>query len=225
MKILLAEDEPKVAAFIRKGLEESHYEIDIAYDGLSAIKLASQYKYSLFIVDIIIPVINGLDLCKKLKLSHPHIPVLMLTALGTTEDKLSGFDAGADDYLVKPFEFRELLARVKALLKRAGLTYDTVNRIVVADLELDLDRKIAKRGEIVINLTAKEFALLEFFMRNRGRVLARSDIAEKVWDINYESDTNVVDVYVNFLRKKIDKGFDKKLIHTRIGLGYLFGDA
>lgn len=225
MKILLAEDEPKVAAFIRKGLEESHYEVDLAYDGLSAIKLATQYRYSLYIVDIIIPVINGLDLCRRLKGFHPRIPVLMLTALGTTEDKLSGFDAGADDYLVKPFEFRELLARVKALLKRSDLNQESVNRMVYADLELDLDRKTAKRGSAEINLTAREFALLEFFMRNSGRVLARSDIAEKVWDINYEFDTNVVDVYVNFLRKKIDRGYDKKLIHTRIGLGYLFGDA
>ncbi len=149
----------------------------------------------------------------------------MLTALGTTDDKLAGFDAGADDYLVKPFEFRELLARVKVLFKRAHLTHETVNRIIYADLELDLDSKIARRGGAVINLTAKEFALLEYFMRNKGRVMSRPDIAEKVWDINYEFDTNVVDVYVNFLRKKIDRGFDKKLLHTRIGLGYFFGET
>jgi DNA-binding response OmpR family regulator len=148
----------------------------------------------------------------------------MLTALGTTEDKLSGFDSGADDYLVKPFEFRELLARVKVLLKRSDPTGTTTNTIKVADLELDLDKKVALRGGSEIKLTAKEFQLLEYFMRNRGRVLSRNDIAEKVWDINYEFDTNIVDVYVNFLRKKIEKGFEKKLIHTRIGLGYIFGE-
>jgi len=224
MKILIVEDEPKVASFIKKGLEENHYEADIVYDGRNAEKLATQFNYDLFIVDIIIPFVNGLDLCRKLKQLKPKIPVLMLTALGTTEDKLLGFDAGAEDYLVKPFEFRELLARIKVLLKRADLVHDSVNRLVFADLELDLDKKIAIRNGSEIKLTAKEINLLEFFMRNKGRVLSRNDIAEKVWDISYDFGTNVVDVYVNFLRKKLDKGFDKKLIHTRIGLGYIFGD-
>ncbi len=224
MKILIVEDEPKVAAFIKHGLEENHYEADVVYDGKSAEKLAIQYNYDLFVVDIVIPYINGLDLCRSLKQKKPDIPVLILTALGTTEDKLLGFDAGANDYLVKPFEFRELLARIKVLLKTPGLKHDTMNRIVIADLELDLDKKVARRGGFTIELTAKEFLLLEYFMRNSGRVLSRNDIAQNVWDINYEFSTNVVDVYVNFLRKKIDKGFDKKLINTRIGLGYIFGD-
>lgn len=224
MKILIVEDEPKVAAFIKKGLEENNYSAEIAYDGLSAEKLARLNKYDLFIVDIIIPGISGLDLCKKLKMLNTDLPVLMLTALGTTDDKIIGFEAGANDYLVKPFEFRELLARVKVLLKKPNQSQGTVNRLIVGDLVLDLDTKTALRGGSQIDLTAKEFSLLEFFMRNTGRVLSRIDIAEKVWDIKFDFGTNVVDVYINFLRKKIDKGFDKKLIHTRVGFGYVFGD-
>lgn len=224
MKILIVEDEPKVASFIKKGLDENNYTAEITYDGLSAEKLALHYKYDLFILDIIIPGISGLDLCKKLKKLNPDVPVLMLSALGTTDDKITGFDAGANDYLVKPFEFRELLARVKVLLKKPNQSYEIINSLIVDDLELDLDKKAARRGSFVIDLTAKEFSLLEYFMRNRGRVLSRIDIAEKVWDIRFDSGTNVVDVYVNFLRKKIDKGSDKKLIHTRVGFGYVFGD-
>jgi len=223
MKILIVEDEPKVASFIKKGLEENNYNAEIAYDGLSAEKLAQLNKYDLFIIDIIIPGINGLDLCKKLKKLNSNLPVLMLTALGTTDDKITGFDAGANDYLVKPFEFRELLARVKVLLKKPDQSRGTVNSLIVGDLELDMDKKTASRGGLHIDLTAKEFSLLECFMRNSGRVLSRIDIAEKVWDIRFDSGTNVVDVYVNFLRKKIDKGYDKKLIHTRVGFGYVFG--
>jgi two-component system copper resistance phosphate regulon response regulator CusR len=224
MKILIVEDEPKVAAFIKKGLEENNYSAEIAYDGLSAEKLARLNKYDLFIVDIIIPGISGLDLCKKLKMLNTDLPVLLLTALGTTDDKIIGFEAGANDYLVKPFEFRELLARVKVLLKKPNQSQGTVNRLTIGDLVLDLDTKSAHRGGSQIDLTAKEFSLLEFFMRNNGRVLSRIDIAEKVWDIKFDFGTNVVDVYINFLRKKIDKGFDKKLIHTRVGFGYVFGD-
>ena len=224
MKILIVEDEPKVASFIKKGLEESNYEAEIAYDGLSAYKLAIQYQYDLFILDVIIPGISGLDLCQKLKMQYPDIPILMLTALGTTDDKLIGFDAGADDYMIKPFEFRELLARLKVLLKTANRASDQSNKLIFGDLELDLNRKIVKRGTAQMELTAKEFSLIEYFMRNSGRVLSRNDIAEKVWDVRFDSGTNVVDVYVNFLRKKIDKGFDKKLIHTKVGFGYIFGD-
>ncbi len=224
MKILIVEDEPKVASFIKKGLEENSYEAEIVYDGLSAEKLAHIYHYNLFILDVIIPGISGLDLCRKLKGQYPNVPVLMLTALGSTDDKILGFDAGADDYLVKPFEFRELLARVKVLLKTAAQSVDTSNRLTVGDLMLDLDKKEAHRGTSRIDLTAKEFALLEYFMRNSGRVLSRNDIAEKVWDTSFDFGTNVVDVYVNFLRKKIDKGFDRKLIHTKVGFGYVFED-
>ncbi len=223
MKILIVEDEPKVASFIKKGLEENQFDAEIVYDGLSAEKLAGQYQYNLFILDIIIPGISGLDLCKKLKKMNPDTPVLMLTALGTTDDKIMGFEAGADDYLVKPFEFRELLARVKVLLKKGSQSVNAVNKLVVGDLELDLDKKTARRGGKPVDLTAKEFSLLEYFMRNRGRVLSRNDIAEKVWDASFDFGTNIVDVYINFLRKKIDKGHSKKLIHTRVGFGYIFG--
>ncbi len=223
-KILIVEDEPKVASFIKTGLEENLYDAELVYDGISAEKLAHLYKYDLYILDIIIPGISGLDLCKKLKAYDPKIPVLMLSALGTTDDKLIGFDSGANDYLVKPFEFRELLARVKVLLRISGQSSDTSNKLVIGDLELDLDMKNARRGNSLIELTAKEFSLLEYFMRNSGRVLSRNDIAEKVWDVSFDFGTNVVDVYVNFLRKKIDKGYEKKLIHTRVGFGYIFGD-
>jgi DNA-binding response OmpR family regulator len=224
MKILVVEDEKKVASFIRKGLEENNYDADVANDGLEAEKLSRINNYDLFILDIIIPGINGIDLCRKLKNQNPNIPVLMLTALGTTDDKIIGFEAGANDYLVKPFEFRELLARVKVLVKKNEPVAEKTNILVSGDLELDLEKKVARRGISYIELTAKEFSLLEYFMRNSGRVLSRIDIAEKVWDIKFDFGTNVVDVYVNFLRKKIDKGHDKKLIHTRVGFGYVFGD-
>ncbi|HEX2396091.1 MAG TPA: response regulator transcription factor [Bacteroidales bacterium] len=224
MKILIVEDEPKVASFIKKGLEEAGYEAEIAYDGISADKLAHLYKYNLFILDLIIPGISGLDLCRKIKERNENVPVLMLTALGTTDDKIMGFDAGADDYLVKPFEFRELLARIKVLLRKSEAFSEITNKLVVEDLELDLDKKIAKRADSSIELTAREFALLEYFMRNKGRVLSRNDIAENVWDIDFDFGTNVVDVYVNFLRKKIDKGFNNKLIRTKVGFGYIFGE-
>jgi two-component system, OmpR family, copper resistance phosphate regulon response regulator CusR len=225
MKILIVEDERKVASFIKKGLEENSYDAEIASDGLTAEKLARQFKYDLYILDIIIPGISGLELCRRLKTLNSNIPVLMLTALGTTDDKITGFDAGANDYLVKPFEFRELLARVKVLVRKPAQTDETPNVLLVGDLELDLEKKVARRGKSYIELTAKEFSLLEYFMRNSGRVLSRIDIAEKVWDIKFDFGTNVVDVYVNFLRKKIDKGHDKKMIHTRVGFGYVFGDS
>jgi len=224
MKILIVEDEPKVALFIKEGLEENNYDAEIAHDGQSAEELVQHNRYDLYIIDIIIPGINGLDLCRKLKKLNSNLPVLMLTALGTTDDKIAGFDAGANDYLVKPFEFRELLARVKVLLKKPDPVTENENILRVDDLELHLDNKVARRGKSNIDLTAKEFSLLEYFMRNSGRVLSRTDIAENVWDIKFDFGTNVVDVYVNFLRKKIDKGFDKKLIHTRVGFGYVFGD-
>lgn len=225
MKILIVEDEPKVASFIKKGLEENNYDAEVAYDGLMAEKLVRSNQYDLFILDIIIPGINGLELCKRLKIINSNIPVLMLTALGTTDDKITGFEAGASDYLVKPFEFRELLARVKVLLKKHDHSQIITNTLIVGDIELDLERKVVRRESTYIDLTAKEFSLLEYFMRNSGRVLSRIDIAEKVWDIKFDFGTNVVDVYVNFLRKKIDKGFEKKMIHTRVGFGYVFGES
>lgn len=224
MKILIVEDEPKVAAFIEKGLRESGYDTDVVYDGEMGKRFATKNDYNVVLLDLVIPYINGVELCRQIRSVKPNIPVLMLTALGTTEDKVAGFDAGADDYLVKPFEFQELLARVKALTKRSTATVESSNKIRVADLELDIDRKVALRGDRTIDLTAKEYALLEFFMKNTNRVLSRNTITEKVWGIDFDTNTNVVDVYVNLLRKKIDKDFDNKLIQTKVGMGYIFGD-
>jgi two-component system copper resistance phosphate regulon response regulator CusR len=228
MNILVIEDEQKVAAFIKNGLEEKGYTIDLAYDGYTGEKLALNKDYNLILLDVIIPVTNGIDLCKKIKSSKPYTPVLMLTALGTTDDKVTGFDAGADDYLVKPFEFKELTARIKALTKRSAprqpdsYVPDTLR---VGDLELDLNKKVAKRGAKTISLTAKEFSLLEYLMRNRGKVMSRPEIAEHVWEVTFDTGTNVVEVYVNILRKKIDKDFANKLIQTRIGMGYVIQDS
>lgn len=224
MKILVIEDEVKVASFIRDGLDSLGHVVDVAYDGQMGEKLALKNNYQVVILDIIIPVINGLEVCKRIKAARPGVPILMLTALGTTDDKVTGFDAGADDYLVKPFEFRELIARINALTRRPGDKVSQADVLRVADLELDRSLKVARRGGKTIELTAKEFGLLEYFMVNKGKVLSRPAIAEKVWDITFDTGTNVVDVYVNILRKKIDKDFENKLIHTRVGLGYIFKD-
>ena len=221
MKILLVEDEPKVVEFIKKGLEEKGHEVTVAYDGQMGERLARNKGFDILILDVIIPIQNGLILCKKIREFDPSTPILMLTALGTLDDKISGFDAGADDYLVKPFEFKELLARINALSKRGGIVSDGSQLLKIADLELNLDKKSAKRGNKIIDLTAKEYALIEYLIRNKGRVVSRSDIAENVWDINFDTGTNVIDVYINILRKKIDRDFENKLIHTRIGLGYI----
>ncbi|MGD2035924.1 MAG: response regulator transcription factor [Bacteroidales bacterium] len=222
MRILIIEDEPKVVAFLSKGLEENGYEVEIAYDGQIGERLAMNEHYDLILLDVIIPQFNGLELCKRIREKNQQVPILILTALGTTDDKVNGFDAGADDYLVKPFEFKELLARIKALTKRTTGIIQHSNKLKTGDLELDLNKKMAKRGDKTIELTAKEFSLLQYFMQNKGRVVTRSEISEKVWDISFDTGTNVVDVYVNILRKKIEKGFDTKLIHTRIGMGYIF---
>lgn len=225
MKILVIEDEHKVAAFIKKGLEVLSYSVEVASDGVSGVNAALSNHFDIILLDIIIPQLNGVDVCKKIKLEKPFVPVLMLTALGTTEDKLNGFEAGADDYLLKPFEFAELIARIKALTRRAkGSEQNSGAVLSFADLQLDINKKIAIRSGKSINLTAKEFLLLEYFMRNAGRVISRVELAEKVWDVNFDTGTNVVEVYINILRKKIDKEFDHKLLHTRIGLGYVLSE-
>lgn len=221
MNILLVEDEAKVASFIKQGLQEQGYRVELAVNGQEGMSLFFNGDFDIAILDVVIPFISGVELCRAIKTNKPQLPVLMLTALGTTEDKVQGFEAGADDYLVKPFEFRELLLRIKALTRRMQREESSQNLLKVADLMLDLDKKVARRGEKQIDLTAKEFALLEYLMRNKGRVLSRMDISEKVWDINFDTGTNVVEVYINILRKKIDKDFENKLIHTRIGLGYI----
>ena len=224
MNLLVVEDEPKVAAFIRNGLEEQGYTVDVAYDGSTGEKLAMTREYQIILLDVVIPTINGNELCRKIKTAKPGVPILMLTALGTTDDKVAGFDSGADDYLVKPFEFKELVARIKALTKRSRLRQQPnamANVLTVGELQLDLDKKVAIRGGRTISLTAKEFSLLEFLMKNKGRVISRPEIAEHVWDVTFDTGTNVVEVYVNILRKKIDRDFTAKLIQTRIGLGYV----
>lgn len=222
MKILVIEDEPKVVTFLQQGLEESGFEVNVAFDGAMGEKLASKGDYDCIILDIIIPGMNGLEVCRKIRQKNIDTPLLMLTALGTTDDKLEGFDAGADDYLVKPFDFKELIARINALTKRASGIRHSTGSLKAGDLELDLNRKVARREGRTIDLTAKEFSLLEYFMRNRGKVLSRADISEKVWEISFDTGTNVVDVYVNILRRKIEKGFGSRLIYTRIGMGYIF---
>ncbi|GAB3181704.1 response regulator [Telluribacter humicola] len=222
MRVLVIEDEPKLASFIQRGLEEQTWEVEIAYDGRMGKSLASSHTYDVIVMDVNLPIINGFDLAVQLRQSGIATPILMLTALGTVEDKLQGFDSGADDYLVKPFEFREFIARIKVLSKRSAGPDGQSHILKIADLELNLDERIARRGGRQIDLTAKEFALLEYLMRNRNRVVSRVDIAEKVWDIHFDTGTNVIDVYINFLRKKVDKDFPTKLIHTVVGMGYIF---
>ncbi len=221
VRILVVEDEPKVASFVKRGLEENGYSAEIAYDGSVGKKMFDAGDYDMVILDINLPYKNGIELCREIRSSNQKIPVMMLTALGTTEDKLSGFDSGADDYLVKPFEFRELLARIRSLLKRISVAETGGNILKFLDLEMNLDTYEVTRCERKIDLTQKEFALLEYLLRNKGRVVSRIDIAEKVWDITFDTGTNVIDVYVNFLRKKIDRDFPQKLIHTQTGVGYV----
>lgn len=220
MKILIVEDEPKVTEFLKKGLEEQGHEVDIAFDGQMGERLALKNIYDIILLDVVLPQINGYELCKIIRKKNQEVPIVMLTALGSTDDKLTGFDSGADDYLVKPFEFKELIARINALTKRITGVIHTQNNIKVSDLTLNLDKKNALRGGRVIELTAKEFALLEYLMRNKGRVVSRAEIAEKIWQITFDTGTNVVDVYINTLRKKIETDSNNKLIHTKIGLGY-----
>ncbi|MFC5269801.1 response regulator transcription factor [Adhaeribacter terreus] len=220
MKILLVEDEPKVAAFIKKGLEEQAYEVDQAFDGLFGKKLALQNEYDLIILDVILPHASGLEVCREIRKHNTSVSIMMLTALGATDDKILGLDSGADDYLVKPFEFKELLARIRALTRRAT-DAPTGEVLKMADLEMDLAKKTVTRAGQPINLTAREFALLHYLMRNRERVVSRVDIIEQVWETSFDTGSNVIDVYINFLRKKIDKDYSPKLIHTLVGMGYV----
>jgi len=224
MKILLVEDEPKVSNFIKVGLSEFGHEVDTASDGMMGKTLASQNDYELYIVDVMLPLLNGIDLCKNIRQLKPYASILMLTALGSINDKLQGFEAGADDYIVKPFEFKELLARIKSITRRSGSQTGTFKTIRIGDLELNLDRKIAVRNGDKIELTSKEFSLLELLMKNKNKAISRKEIAQKVWGEGFDSGTNVVEVYINFLRKKIDKNYDKKMIITQVGLGYCINE-
>ncbi|MBS1950820.1 MAG: response regulator transcription factor [Bacteroidetes bacterium] len=221
MNLLLVEDEASLSNFIKKGFESEGINVEVAYDGTIARSKFNANRYDLAILDINLPGINGFELCKQFKKAHPYSPVIFLTALDGIDDKVAGFEAGAEDYLVKPFEFKELLLRIKALIKRANSAVALQRKLTAADLEMDADAKIVTRAGKRIDLTAREFGLLEYLLINKGRTVSRIDIAEKVWDLNFDTSTNVIDVYINYLRKKIEKGFDKKILHTVVGMGYV----
>jgi DNA-binding response OmpR family regulator len=226
MHILIVEDEKKITESLKKGLEELHYEVSAAYDGRIGEKLFEQQSFDLVILDINLPGINGLELCKRIRQKNKSVPILMLTTFGSVEDKLEGFDAGADDYMVKPFSFAELMARVRVLLKRnAQETLPQGNLLSIADLEMNLATKQVTRDGKTIMLTAKEFQLLEYLLRNKKRVVSRGDIGERVWNIDFDTNTNTIEVYINYLRKKIDRDFTVKLIHTQIGFGYILKEG
>jgi two-component system copper resistance phosphate regulon response regulator CusR len=223
MKILLVEDDPKISSFVKIGLESYNCLIDTAYDSTIGEKLAFSRKYDVIILDVVIPGISGFDLCKKIRNNNNLTPVIMLTSLDSVEDKLTGFDCGADDYLVKPFSFQELFARIKALNRRNKEAI--LNPVIkVLDLELDSISKKVKRNDKEIVLTATEYKILELLMSNKGKVFERMHIAEKIWGYSFNSGTNVIDVHINSLRKKIDKDFPEKLIHTKKGFGYVLSE-
>jgi two-component system, OmpR family, copper resistance phosphate regulon response regulator CusR len=223
MKILLVEDDPKISSFVKIGLESNDCIVDIAYDSKIGEKLSFSRKYDVIILDVVIPGISGFDLCKKIRNNNNLTPVIMLTSLDSIDDKLTGFDCGADDYLVKPFSFQELFARIKALVRRNREAI--VNPVLkVLDLEVDsISKKVSRNGK-EISLTATEYKILELLLSNKGKVFDRMNIAEKIWGFSFNSGTNVIDVHINSLRNKIDKGFTKKLIHTKKGFGYVLSE-
>ena len=221
MQILLIEDEPKIASFIQKGLNENGYELTIAYDGRSGLSMALNGDFEVIILDVMLPLINGLDICKRLRTEGVRTPVLMLTALSSVDNIVTGLQHGADDYLAKPFRFKELIARVQALTRRQVYNVIGDNTLQVADLLLDRNTKSARRDNKDIVLTAKEYLLLEMLMQNSNKVLSRATIAEHVWGRDFDSSSNVIDVYISYLRNKIEKNFSSRLIHTVVGMGYI----
>ncbi|MCA2005400.1 MAG: response regulator transcription factor [Ignavibacterium sp.] len=223
MRILVVEDEKKVASFIKKGLEEEYYSVDVAFDGKEGLKLALSEEYDLIILDLMLPFKDGLSILKELRSEKIFTPVLILTARDTIQDKVTGLDSGADDYLAKPFSFEELLARIRALLRRNSV--DKNNILKAGDLKLDTQAHKAYRNDIEIQLTAKEYAILEYLMRNKNRVVSRTKISEHIYEFHFDPETNVIDVYINKLRNKVDKGFEKPIIHTVRGVGYLIKDG
>jgi two-component system copper resistance phosphate regulon response regulator CusR len=219
INILIVEDEQRLAEILKKQLEESGFNPEIALDGYIGKQLVEKNRYNLIILDINLPLINGYDLCKEIRKTNSKIPIIMLTALGTPDNKVEGFDVGADDFVIKPFDFRELLARINVFLKRS----DTINvkgKLRISDLEMDLSTKTVIRASKKIDLTAKESSLLETFLKNKEKLLTREFIIEQVWGIDFDPSTNIIDVYVNYLRRKIDKDFEPKLIHTKFGFGF-----
>ncbi len=224
-KILIVEDEKRVADLLKYGLEENGFQTFVAYDGAMGLRLFQSNDFHLVISDIILPKLDGFELCKEIRKLNKNIPIMILTALGSTDDKLDGFDAGADDYMVKPFDFRELIARVRVLLKRnTETTEKTPDQLSYADLTINLGLREVKRSGTVIKLSPKEYNLLLYMVENAEKVISRIDIAEKVWNTHFDTGTNFIDVYINYLRKKIDKNFDLKLIHTKPGVGFFFSD-
>jgi DNA-binding response OmpR family regulator len=224
IKILIVEDEQRLADILKKQLEEAGFHAETANDGYIGKQLIERNSYNLIILDINLPLINGYDLCREIRKTNRDIPIIMLTAFGTPENKISGFEYGADDYVVKPFDFRELLARINVFLRRSDLNIPESEKIVLADLEMDIKTKTVTRAGVKIDLTAKESLLLETFLRNRHKLLTREVIIEKVWGIDFDPSTNIIDVYVNYLRKKIDRDFEPKLIHTKFGFGFYCSD-
>ncbi len=223
LQILVVEDDGRVSELICRALQEQGWQTVAAFDGEQGAEKAAQQNFGLVILDIILPKLDGISLCKRLREQQQHLPIIMLTALGATDDKLEGFDAGADDYLVKPFDMLELLARVRALLKRgkAQSNKSQTETLTYANLSMDTRSKRVSRAEKNIELTPKEFALLQYMLENAERVLSRSEIAEQVWGVNFDTGTNFIDVYINYLRKKIDRHFEPKLIHTKTGMGFV----
>jgi two-component system, OmpR family, copper resistance phosphate regulon response regulator CusR len=225
IKILIVEDEKKIADTLKFGLNELEFQVEVAYDGTVGYHLFCAQDFNLVILDINLPGMNGYDLCKAIRLKNQQIPIIMLTSMITLKDKVEGYDSGADDYMIKPFEFKELLLKIRVLLKRTmNQNLPVGNVLRASDLEMNLDSKEVKRNNQIINLTAKEFQLLEYLLRNKNRLVSRVDIAINVWDVDFETNTNVIDVYINYLRNKIDKNFEHKLIQTQVGMGYILKD-
>jgi len=225
MNLLLVEDEPNVVSVVVRGLSAEGFNVSVAPDGNIGQTMALSGNFDLIILDIMLPGINGLELCKIIKKEKPNVPIIMLTALDSTENVVNGLDNGADDYLTKPFKFAELFARIRMLLRRYSGIVSMDQTINIADLQINVTAKSVKRANQEITLTATEYRLLEFLAKNKSKILSRIDILENVWDIDFNLGTNVVDVYVNYLRKKIDKNSDQKLIHTAVGLGYVLKES
>jgi len=221
MKLLIVEDEPNLLSIIRKGLSEKNNEVSVALDGTTALEMILNHNFDVVILDIMLPDINGIEICRRLRAAKNFVPILLLTALGTTENIVTGLNSGADDYLVKPFKFSELEARISALARRSSQEHKPNDLIKIDDLEIDSRAKSVKRNGELIQLTAKEFKLLSYLARHSETILSREKILDNVWDINFDMNTNVVDVYINYLRNKIDKPYQNKLIHTIKGLGYI----
>ena len=220
MKILIVEDQHKIQQSLCTCLEQNGFRVDCASDGITGYEKASAILYDIIILDVLLPGINGIELCKKIRFQGISTPILFLSALDSVDDKIQGLEAGGDDYLAKPFSLDEVVARVKALKRRNNPTKQIVN---TGNLEINIDTKEAFRNGKNLNLTKKEFRLLEYFLNNQGKLLTKSEIAEHVWDISFDTGTNIVEVYVNYLRNKLDKGYEEKLIQTKFGLGYIFG--